>query len=184
MRIAISGAHYTGKSTLVEDLVEVLPKYISIEEPYHLMEEEGYEFMSPPSLEDFEQQLIRSLDLLNGKETHIIFDRSPIDFLSYALSHSDAQSFDLEEWLSRVQKALDTLDLVIFVPVEVRDSIFVPRSADRDLRLDVDENLRDILLDGNFGLDVEVLEVYGNRNQRRDQVLTRIAELSESHKKS
>jgi len=181
MRIAISGSHYTGKSTLIEDLVEVLPKYLSVEEPYHLMEEEGYEFMGSPSLEDFEQQLIRSLELLNGGKTHIIFDRSPIDFLGYALSLPDAESFDLEEWLPRVQKAVDTLDLVIFVPVEVTDSIFVPKSADRDLRLDVDEKLRDILLDDRFTLDVEVLEVCGNRNQRRDQVLTRITELSQSH---
>jgi predicted ATPase len=176
MRIAISGAHYTGKSTLVEDLVEVLPKYLSVEEPYHLMEEDGYEFMGSPTLEDFEQQLMRSFDLLSGKESHIIFDRCPIDFLGYALSLPDSESFDLEEWLPRVQKAVDTLDLVIFVPVEVRDSIFVPRSADRDFRLDVDEKLRDIILDDRFDLDIEVLEVSGNRNQRRDQVLTRITQ--------
>lgn len=44
MRIAISGAHYTGKSTLIEELVEVLPKYLDVAEPYHLMEDEGYDF--------------------------------------------------------------------------------------------------------------------------------------------
>lgn len=59
MRIAISGTHFSGKSTLVSSLLKQLPSYVSVGEPYHLLEEEGYGFSDPPSVEDFEQQLNR-----------------------------------------------------------------------------------------------------------------------------
>jgi deoxyadenosine/deoxycytidine kinase len=41
MRIAISGAHGTGKSTLVEMLAERLPGYAVVEELYQLLLDEG-----------------------------------------------------------------------------------------------------------------------------------------------
>lgn len=51
MRIVISGTHFSGKSTLVEALPDALPQYTTIEEPYHLLQEEGYEFaLSCPQL--------------------------------------------------------------------------------------------------------------------------------------
>jgi hypothetical protein len=58
MRIAISGSHRTGKSTLIEELAVSLPEYSTVEEPYHLLEEDGHE-VSHPALEDLEQQLQR-----------------------------------------------------------------------------------------------------------------------------
>ena len=54
MRIAVSGAHRTGKTTLIEELSRALPTYTVVDEPYHLLEEEGYEFEALPSVEDFE----------------------------------------------------------------------------------------------------------------------------------
>jgi len=38
-----------------------LPGYAFVPEPYHLIEEDGYEFADPPSPEDFEAQLERSM---------------------------------------------------------------------------------------------------------------------------
>lgn len=57
MRIAISGTHFSGKSTLIATLLKQFPNFTSVEEPYVLLEEQGYEFSNPPSIEDFEQQL-------------------------------------------------------------------------------------------------------------------------------
>ena len=39
MRIAFSGAHRTGKTSLVDELLFLLPGYVSFDEPYHLMSE-------------------------------------------------------------------------------------------------------------------------------------------------
>lgn len=59
MRIAFSGAHRVGKSTLIEALAARLPGYRTYDEPYHLLEEEGHDFSDPPTPEDFERQLRR-----------------------------------------------------------------------------------------------------------------------------
>lgn len=57
MRIAISGTHPVGKSTLAEDLAALLRDHDLVGEPYHDMAEDGHAFSHPPSLDDFEAQL-------------------------------------------------------------------------------------------------------------------------------
>jgi hypothetical protein len=39
-----------------------MPTYTTVDEPYHLMEEDGHEFSHPPSIDDFEAQLERAID--------------------------------------------------------------------------------------------------------------------------
>lgn len=175
MRIAVSGTHWVGKSTLMEDLSERLAEFRVVDEPYHLLEEEGYEFASPPCLEDFLEQLRRSMKLLEDEEgaRNVLFDRSPIDFLGYLLTHEEADSFDLEEWLPKVRSSIRTLDLLAFVPVET-DRIKLPRHEDPLMRSEVDEKLAWILLDDPFDLGVEVLHVQGRREARARQVLRRL----------
>jgi predicted ATPase len=176
MRIAVSGTHRAGKSTLIEDLAERLTQYQVVDEPYHLLEEEGYEFASPPGLEDFLEQLRRSMELLEdeGRARNVLFDRCPIDFLGYLLTHEEADSFDLEEWLPRVRSSIRTLDLLVFVAVEEPDRIKLPRHEDPIMRTEVDEKLTWILLDDPFDLGTEVLPVQGRREARVGQVLRRL----------
>jgi uridine kinase len=78
MRIAISGTHLVGKTTLAETLAAVLPEHELMPDPYHLLEEEGHEFTEMPSLEDFEAQLERSLECLEGSGSSVVFDRCPL----------------------------------------------------------------------------------------------------------
>ncbi|MBZ4329331.1 MULTISPECIES: AAA family ATPase [unclassified Corallococcus] len=179
MRIAMSGTHRVGKSTLIEDLGERLSGYRLVDEPYHLLEEEGYEFASPPSLEDFVAQLRRSLELLEEEDTrNVLFDRCPLDFLGYLLTHEDSDAFDAEEWLARIRSTLQTLDFVVFVPIEERDRIRVPAHEDSQLRRAVDEKLAWILLDDPFELGVEVLSVHGSGAARVSQVLERLGSMA------
>jgi broad-specificity NMP kinase len=72
MRIGISGAHGTGKTTLVEDLCAHLAGHVPVDEPYFLLEEEGYEFEFPPSLEDYRAQLRRSLHVLRSSAPKVV----------------------------------------------------------------------------------------------------------------
>jgi AAA domain len=53
MRVGISGAHGTGKTTLAEALCARLPGHVAADEPYYLLEEQGYEFGLPPSPVDY-----------------------------------------------------------------------------------------------------------------------------------
>jgi hypothetical protein len=171
MRIAVSGTHFVGKSTLVEELSVALPEYSTVEEPYYLLEEEGYEFADPPSVEDFELQLERSITSLEEREANVLFDRCPADFLGYLRVHPDAEAFDLEAWLPRVRAAIETLDLIVFVPIEGRDRIPLPRSEDSRFRIQVDEGLNEILLENSLNLNVEVLQATGTPRERLRQVL-------------
>lgn len=172
MRIAISGTHRTGKSTLAEDLAVTLRDHVVAGEPYHEMAEDGYPFSHPPTLEDFEAQLEYSLASLNDREPNVVFDRCPVDFLGYLSAHDDADRFDADGWLPRVRAAVRTLDLVVFVPIEAVDPIVRSVSdEDEELRAKVDEELRRIWLDDPFDLVVDVLEVEGAPYRRVSTVM-------------
>lgn len=174
MRIAISGTHFSGKSTLVYALSEVLPQYITVEEPYHLLSEEGYEFAELPSVDDFEHMLERSIDSLDESVQDVIFDRCPADYLGYLLSHTDVETFDLMEWLPRVRTAIRKLDLIVFLPIEGPDRIILPVTEDAVYRQRVDEKLREIILENSFGFEMDVLEVTGSLQTRVGRVLANI----------
>lgn len=175
MRIAFSGAHRTGKSTLLELLADALPGHATVDEPYYLLEEDGYETADEPSLEDFQAQLERSLEVLEEGERDVLFDRCPADILAYLAAHEDAEEFDLEEWLERVRDAMETLDLVVFVPIEARDRIAVSVDEGRRSRRSVHDKLVELLVE-NLAWDVDVLRVEGDVASRVAQVKARLAE--------
>jgi 5-methylcytosine-specific restriction endonuclease McrA len=65
MRVGISGTHGTGKTTLAQALCAHLPGHVAADEPYYLLEAEGYEFGFPPSPEDYRALLARSVRSLS-----------------------------------------------------------------------------------------------------------------------
>jgi predicted ATPase len=173
MRIAFSGSHRVGKSMLVEAVAERLPRYATVDEPYALLEEEGYECSEVPALEDFEAQLERSLASLEEGGRDVLFDRCPADVLAYLLTHEERDAFDVEAWLERTREAMRSLDLVVLVPIE-EGRIPVPAHEDRELRLAVHEQLNELLVDDALGFGVEVLAVGGDVRARVEQVLERV----------
>ena len=171
MRIAVSGAHRTGKSTLVDALRRELAGHEAVEEPYRLLEEEGHEFAHPPSLEDFESQLERSIEAILTGSDNQIFDRCPADLLAYLLTHRDGAGFDFEPWIPRARAAMEKLHVVVFVPIEEPDRITLAREDRPRWRRSVDEALRSVLLDDGWDLGARVLEVRGTAGERLQQVL-------------
>ena len=174
MRIAFSGAHRVGKTTLIERVAEALPGYALVPEPYHLLEEDGYDFADPPSAEDFEAQLERSIIELEEARECVLFDRCPADPLAYLLVGDD----DINPQIERCREAIRLLDLVVLVPIEEPDRIPVSSHEDLEQRRAVDEELFELLLDE--GLAEEVLPVYGDVTTRLAQVLGRVSELDGS----
>jgi deoxyadenosine/deoxycytidine kinase len=58
MRIAVSGTHGMGKSTLAEDFVERHPEFVLEPEPYYVLQEQfGIDFAEEPTQESFITQL-------------------------------------------------------------------------------------------------------------------------------
>jgi predicted ATPase len=175
MRIAFSGTHRSGKSTLLEQVAQRLPGHVTVDEPYHLLEEEGYETAEDPSIEDFQAQLERSLASFEEGGADVLFDRCPADILAYLLAHEDSAAFDADEWTGRVREAMGTLDLVVLVPIESPDRIAVPAHEDRRYRRAVHEQLEELLLEDRLGEEVEVLRVEGDVASRVRQVMAQVA---------
>ena len=173
MRIAISGSHRVGKTTLAEALAEALPKHDLIPEPYYQLEEEGYEFEEMPSIEDFERQLERSIQSIRESGTNVVFDRCPLDILGYLLTHRDANAFVVEDWMPRVRDAIVVLDLIVFVPIEDPDRVAIPHS-EAGLRADVDDVLREIVEEDAYQLYMDVITVEGPAAARLRQVVEHV----------
>jgi hypothetical protein len=131
MRIAISGTHFMGKSTLIEDFIKRHPNYKCEIEPYYkLQDEKTMELSLEPSLDSLLEQLNYSIGQLNelAKEQNIIFDRCPVDFLAYAMCELDQDFIDINdseisERFSDMKAALNNLDLIVFLPITKENSI-------------------------------------------------------------
>ena len=164
MRVAFSGSHRTGKTTLVEAIAELLPDHEVFVEPYHLLDEDGYELSDPPSREDFERQLRLSIDLIVASPPNALFDRSPVDFVAYL-----GADFDPDDWPD-LHGALETLDAIVRVSIESPDRIVIPAHEDSRFRREVDEAITAAFDD----LGITTIDVRGDLDARVQQVLRAI----------
>jgi hypothetical protein len=131
MRIAVSGTHFIGKSTLIDDFIKNHPHYKHELEPYYKMQDEKTTELSlEPSLDSLIEQLDFSIEQLNQsiKEPNIIFDRCPIDFIAYAMcemnqDETDINDSEISERFPDIKEALNHLDLIVFLPMTKEDSI-------------------------------------------------------------
>lgn len=102
-----------------------LAGHVAVDEPYFLLEEEGYEFDFPPSLDDYRAKLRRSLRVLRSAAPRVVFDRTPLDFLAY-LAAQDA-GIEGEADPSALRSALASLDLLIVTPITPETEQVLPR---------------------------------------------------------
>lgn len=175
MRIAVSGTHASGKSTLIGELAAHLPEFSIIDEPYHTLQADGHVFGHEPVPEDFELQLQRSLELADSGGA-VLFDRCPLDFLAYLACLSPRDPTAIAPWLQAVEFALQRLDLVVFVPLESPDRIDPGHDEFPRLRRRVDTTLRRFLLEDSLGISPTVIQVSGPLDDRVAQVLSCIRE--------
>ena len=182
MRIAVSGTHITGKSSLVEALAERLPNHVTVPEPYDVLAERGYAFAHPPTVDDFVVQLKQSLATLRRRSPNMILDRCPLDFLGYIYASSGADRLDLDAWRGPIERAMNSLDLVVAVHVDPAHDPVMP-IEDAAFRLAVDDMLRDIVDGDEFDLcqDVEILVLGGPWDRRVEAVVARVAMIDRSH---
>lgn len=171
MRIAVSGAHLTGKTTLAGQLSSQLKGYSLLEEPYYELLEQGHEFSELPGIEDFELQLDESINQIKSSGEKTIFDRCPLDFLSYIQAHKDSRFFEINDWKEKIDDAMDQLDLVVFVPVESPDIIDSSQSEYPELRDEVNSGIRNLIYDYELKSGFKAIEVSGNINNRLNRIL-------------
>jgi hypothetical protein len=180
MRIAVSGTHCCGKSSLVEEFLLNHPDFAHEPEPYIVLEEDyGEVFAAEPSLDDFNRQLEFNVERLRSYDSgeRVICERSPVDFLAYMLALNDLRRCEgatrlIESSVGIVTATIPLLDLIAFLPLDENEDTagMLSDAEDPELRKAVDSRLSGIFLDNDFGLFTSrhpiVLELRGSTAQR------------------
>jgi hypothetical protein len=173
MRVGISGTHGTGKTTLAGALCARLPGHVVADEPYYLLEEQGYEFGFPPSPEDYRSLLACSLRSLTSPPllSGIIFDRTPLDYLAYlAAAGADPVA---EAGLASLRPAFAHLDLLVITPITAETERVLPAAEMPGLRARMNDALLELVYEDplNAWPDIPVLELTGPLVGRLNAVL-------------
>lgn len=181
MRLAVTGTHGVGKTTLIADLVATWPRFVAEQEPYWALSQQGVPFSNGATVADLEQQLQASCELILGVAADdVVFDRCPLDFVAYLEVVSEDEGFEWEpsgRLLSRMDAAMATLKLIVFVPLVEPDEIDATIKEPR-LRSRVDRRLKRLLRRDELGLLAEgpqVLEISGRREDRVRRLATLLA---------
>lgn len=171
MRIAFTGSHRVGKTTLAEEIAKSLPNYEFKTEPYLQLEEEGYEFSEIPTIDDYIEQFNFSIEQISDSKKDVIFDRCPLDLLAYIYAKSKTKN--IAALYQEMEETISEIDLLIFVPIETPDLILCQKSDLPKLRYEVNDILQDWI--GDFSN--QILEVNGTLENRKKQVLSKIKTL-------
>lgn len=178
MRIAVSGTHFMGKSTLIDDFIRSHPEYQSQIEPYEQLEaSKEMELSLEPSLDSLLEELDYSIQQLNqsAQEKNVIFDRCPVDFIAYAMCIAAKDAFDINdsevaERFPEVKEALNHLDLIVFLPMTQEHPIdyteenpLYRKAADKYFKRLYRDEVCDIF--PRYG-HPKIIELWGDRSAR------------------
>jgi predicted ATPase len=178
VRIGISGTHGTGKTTLVEALCQRLPGHVTADEPFYLLEEEGYEFAFPPLPDDYRALLARSLQSLSAQPQHpdVVFDRTPLDYLAYlAATGADAER---EADTPALKTALASLNLLVVTVITPQTERLLPTPELPELREAMNEALLELVYADPLDAwaDIPILELDGPLDARLPAVLAALGQ--------
>ena len=165
MRIAISGSHSLGKSTVVHDWVARHPDYLREEEPYRALGLYGpYEILFREASTKLHNgiQMFYNISRLHrfGLSTdRVIFDRAPVDYLAYSQYTADQGTTDIDpafvsSMVAPIRESLDHLDILAFVPQSAEWPVEMEadgiRPVDYAYRDEVDTIFKKIYREGLF----------------------------------
>jgi hypothetical protein len=199
MRIAITGSHSLGKSTVVNQWVDRHPNYRREEEPYRALSLHGpytIEFREASTRLQNGLQLYYNIGRVHRyclATDNVIFDRAPVDYLAYSMytaaqGLSDIDNCFVESMVPVVRESLDRLDILAFVPksaewpVEMEDDGIRP--VNHAYRDDVDAIFKQIYRESRFDLfpnpdGPRLIELVGPPEQRIAQLELVMAEWRE-----
>ena len=158
MRVAVSGSHGTGKSTLIAEFLARRPEYAHEPEAFEviggdveLAEDEG------PTADGLHLLLEHTATALDSYApgASVVFERSPVDYLAYAIASRSWQRGSVaafvEASLPLVRRSLSRLDLIAFLPLAPGGPAARP-GEDARFRKRVDRALTRVLLDDEYDL--------------------------------
>ena len=189
MRIAISGSHSQGKSTFVSDWIKQNPEYILEEEPFQVLDREGYDIrfrQESTRLHNGIQMYYNISRLMHYRERGdcVIFDRCPVDYIAYSQYTADHQTTDIDDAFvkslaPRIRESLQQLDLLIFMPITSQWPVAMEnngiRPVDLSYRDEVDSIFKQIYRHERFAVMPTVnppllIELWGAREDRLNRL--------------
>lgn len=184
MKIAVSGTHCIGKTTLIEDFVAKHNEFIPQREAYYQLQESSQaEFELELSYDNLAEQLDLSIEQLNqaSPDSNLIYDRCPIDYIAYLLSIENDDMFDINnseiaDRFDDIRDALQQLDLIVFLPLSDAQPIDYVED-DPEFREHADQQFKHLYREDPYDLfpnysQPKIIEVFGDREQRIQQLHT------------
>ena len=170
MRIAVSGTHCSGKSTLVDEFLAAHRDYAHEPEPYEWLEALDDGLADVPDADAFQRQLEISVERLRSYApgTRVIAERSPLDFIAYLLALEELGregSDSIDSAMELARGGMEHVDLLVVLPLNDRDGIAAPQSEDLELREAMNDRLLELIASADFDR-VRTIEVSGGRAKR------------------
>ncbi len=170
VRIVVSGTHASGKSTLIADFCAAHPEFAHLPDPFELLDD----FHDQPDASSFLAQLALSAQRLEelGPDTDVVAERGPLDFLAYLLSWGSLGSGHLpREILQQAHElsnaAMQYVDLLVLLPLNSGDQIWVHPEEDLQLRATMNDTLLELSDDPDLlGGRTRTVEIVGDRQTR------------------
>lgn len=184
MKIAVSGAQNTGKSTYIKDFLAKWTMYESPKNSYRsLLKEKNLEH-SKKGTEESQKIILDNLvdqAIESSKKDFVILDRCILDNLAYSswlnLNGKVSEKF-LDESRILVRETLKLFDIIFFLPITKTSPIEIENNNSRDTDPTYREEI-DIIFkafqesyhrgDGRIfpkGDSPPIIEIFGNREER------------------
>lgn len=183
MKIAFTGTHSTGKTTLLNDVIEYYGddiKLKSISEVARKIIDKGYPLNQDANVDSYIHYIN---DQLSSEETYMrecdlfISDRTLLDPVAYAMVNSKLPRPYIPEYFIDMMTNVWLLeknryDIYIYFPIEFPLEIDGIRPLDEQYRKDIDEQIRMLLIKHK----INYITVSGNKMQRKDYIIKVITE--------
>lgn len=180
MRIVVSGTHASGKTTLIDDFLDLHPEYERWGDLFEFVESA----LDEPDASSYFEQLVASAKrlLAGATDGNVIVERGPLDFLAYlaaleTLGRGGRSSSLFEQGLELTSRAMSGVDLLVILPLEHRDGLAAAADEDLELRSAMNESLLELSDDAELTGDrARVIEVVGDRAGRLAAVSAALAD--------
>jgi predicted ATPase len=159
VRVAVSGAHSTGKSTLIASFLAERPEYAHEPEAFEaLADDVDLTHTEGPTREGLALLLRHTIETVVRYRAgeSVVFERSPVDYLAYSASSvrswsRDERSAFRSEHVPEVREVLGYLDLIVLLPAP-KNGVEGRVGESPAFRRRVDQALRAALLDDEYDL--------------------------------
>jgi len=157
LRVAVSGSHGVGKSTLIASLLNQHPEYAHEPEAFEVLGDDiDITESGAPTAEGLRRLLEYTVSAVECRATqaHVVFERSPVDYLGYAAASGGAwPQGEIERFLAAqtpiVRASVVNLDLIAYLPLPSARPVGRPGET-KAFRRRVDACLRRALLDDAY----------------------------------